>query len=84
MAERILVIEDDQSIRETLRYQLVAAGFGVEEAADGPAGLRAARAGRADLVLLDLMLPGMSGVEVCRALRRSSSIPIIMVTARDT
>jgi two-component system response regulator RegX3 len=81
---RILVIEDDAAIRETLRYHLEAAGFVVQEAADGPTGLRAARSGRPDLVLLDLMLPGMSGLDVTRALRKSSSLPIIMVTARDS
>ena len=81
---RILVVEDDQGIRETLKYHLIAAGFNVQEAADGPSGLRAARTSKPDLVLLDLMLPGMSGVEVCRALRKSSSVPIIMVTAKDS
>jgi two-component system response regulator RegX3 len=80
---RILIVEDDEAIRETLKYHLLAAGFTVQEAADGPTGLRTARSSKPDLVLLDLMLPGMSGVEVTRALRKSSSIPIIMVTAKD-
>ena len=81
---RVLVIEDDEGIRETLKYHLAGAGYGVLEAADGVTGLRAAQTGRPDLVLLDLMLPGLSGLEVCRALRRSSRVPILMLTARDT
>jgi DNA-binding response OmpR family regulator len=81
---RILIIEDDEGIRETLKYHLLAAGFSVQEAVDGPSGLRAVRTGKPDLVLLDLMLPGMSGVEVCRSLRKSSSLPVIMVTAKDS
>ena len=81
---KILVIEDDEGIRDTLKYNLLAAGFGVQEARDGVSGLRLARSLKPDLVLLDLMLPGMSGVEVCRALRKTSSTPIIMVTAKDS
>jgi DNA-binding response OmpR family regulator len=81
---RILVVEDDEGIRDTLKYNLLAAGFDVLEAADGNTGLRLARTGRPDLVLLDLMLPGMSGVELCRHLRKSSATPIIMVTAKDS
>jgi DNA-binding response OmpR family regulator len=83
-AARILVVEDDEGIREMLRYNLAGAGYGVQEARDGASGLRLAQTGRPDLVLLDLMLPGMSGLEVCRALRRTSArTPIIMLTARD-
>jgi len=81
---RILIIEDDEGIRDTLKYNLVAAGFGVQEARDGTTGLRMVRSTRPDLVLLDLMLPGMSGLEVCRTLRKTSRIPIIMVTAKDS
>ncbi len=80
---RILVVEDDDGIRETLKYNLAMAGYGVQEAKDGGGALRLARAGKPDLIVLDLMLPGMSGLEVCRALRRSSRVPIIMITARD-
>ncbi len=83
MTDRILIVEDDDGIRETLKYHLVAAGYAVTEARDGAIGLRLARTSRPDLVLLDLMLPGMSGMEFCRALRRSSRVPIIMVTAKD-
>jgi two-component system, OmpR family, response regulator RegX3 len=84
MTDRILIVEDDDGIRETLKYHLVAAGYAVTEARDGAVGLRLARTSQPDLVLLDLMLPGMSGMEFCRALRRSSRVPIIMVTAKDS
>jgi DNA-binding response OmpR family regulator len=80
---RILVVEDDEGIREMLKYHLASAGFVVLEASDGTSGLRTALSGRPDLVLLDLMLPGMSGIELCRALRRSSGVPILMISARD-
>ena len=82
-AGRVLVVEDDEGIREMLKYNLVSAGFLVHEASDGAAGLRTARTARPDLILLDLMLPGMSGFDFCRALRRSSRVPIIMITAKD-
>ena len=68
-AGRVLVVEDDEGIREMLKYNLVTAGFSVHEAADGASGLRTARTARPDLILLDLMLPGMSGFDFCRALR---------------
>jgi two-component system response regulator RegX3 len=84
MTDRILIVEDDDGIRETLKYHLTSAGYAVTEARDGAIGLRLARTSRPDLVLLDLMLPGMSGMEFCRALRRSSRVPIIMVTAKDS
>ena|SRR5436190_10250204 len=84
MTDRILIVEDDEGIRETLKYHLTTAGYAVSEAYDGAVGLRLARTTRPDLVLLDLMLPGMSGMEFCRALRRSSRVPIIMVTAKDS
>jgi DNA-binding response OmpR family regulator len=82
-AGRVLVVEDDEGIREMLKYNLVTAGFSVHEAADGATGLRTARTARPDLILLDLMLPGMSGFDFCRALRKSSRVPIIMITAKD-
>jgi len=84
VTDRILIVEDDEGIREILRYHLATAGYAVSEARDGAVGLRLARTIRPDLVILDLMLPGMSGMEFCRALRRSSRVPIIMVTARDS
>jgi two-component system phosphate regulon response regulator PhoB len=82
---RILVIEDEADIAEVLRLNLAAEGYSVTLAADGPGGLGRARELRPDLVLLDLMLPGLSGLDVCRQLRadaRSADIPIVMVTAR--
>jgi len=81
---RVLVVEDDEGIREMLKYNLTAAGFSVQEAADGASGLRTARTAKPDLVLLDLMLPGMSGFDFCRALRKSSRVPIIIITAKDS
>jgi len=83
-AGRVLVVEDDEGIREMLKYNLSAAGFSVQEASDGAAGLRTARTAKPDLILLDLMLPGMSGFDFCRALRKSSRVPIIMLTAKDS
>jgi DNA-binding response OmpR family regulator len=82
-AGRVLIVEDDEGIREMLKYNLASAGFSVQEARDGAAGLRTARTARPDLILLDLMLPGMSGFDFCRALRKSSRVPIIMITAKD-
>ena len=82
-AARVLIVEDDEGIREMLKYNLNAAGFSVQEASDGASGLRTARTARPDLILLDLMLPGMSGFDFCRALRKSSRVPIIMLTAKD-
>ena len=81
---RIILIEDDEGIAETLRFNLEASGHTVQSARDGASGLRLARTGAPDLILLDLMLPGMDGVEVCRQLRRTSPVPIIMLTARDS
>jgi DNA-binding response OmpR family regulator len=83
VAGRVLVVEDDEGIREMLKYNLVSAGFTVHEARDGASGLRTARTARPDLILLDLMLPGMSGFDFTRALRRTSRVPIIMITAKD-
>ena len=82
-AGRVLVVEDDEGIREMLKYNLTTAGFAVQEASDGASGLRTARTSRPDLILLDLMLPGMSGFDFARALRKSSRVPIIMITAKD-
>jgi two-component system, OmpR family, response regulator RegX3 len=78
----ILLVEDERPLREALADALGAEGFTVEQAATGASGLAAFRARTPDLVLLDLMLPEMSGVEVCRAIRTNSSVPIIMVTAK--
>jgi two-component system response regulator RegX3 len=81
---RLLVIEDEPSISDPLGYMLEKEGFEVAVAATGPAGLEEFTRTGADLVLLDVMLPGMSGTEVCRTLRQTSSVPIIMLTARDS
>jgi len=79
---RILVVEDDPSIREVTALGLRAAGFEVETAADGVDALERWRADDPDLVLLDVMLPRLDGLEVCRAIRKESTIPIVMLTAR--
>jgi len=79
---RILLVEDDPSIREVTAIGLGAAGFPGETAADGVAGLERFRAEPFDLVLLDVMLPRLDGYEVCRQIRRTSTIPIVMLTAR--
>lgn len=86
MKERILIIEDDDAIVRVLRRSLSLEGFDVESAGDGETGLALALENRPDLVILDLMLPGMDGLEVCRRLRTSTSgnTPILMLTARDT
>ena len=80
---RVLVVEDEESFSDALSFMLRKEGFEVGVAADGPAALEAFDRHGADLVLLDLMLPGLSGTEVCRALRATSNVPIIMVTAKD-
>jgi two-component system response regulator MtrA len=79
---RILLVEDDPSIREITAIGLRNAGFEVDAAADGQAGLDRFNAGRYDLVLLDVMLPRLDGLEVCRAIRRVSTVPVVMLTAR--
>lgn len=81
---RVLLVEDEESYRETLAYLLRKEGFDVVEAADGTAGLAAYDRSGADLVLLDLMMPGLSGTEVCRQLRLRGQVPVIMLTARDS
>jgi two-component system response regulator MtrA len=78
----ILLVEDDPSIREVTALGLRAAGFTVRVAADGLEGLERWRADRPDLVLLDVMLPRLDGLEVCRAIRREATTPIVMLTAR--
>jgi two-component system response regulator MtrA len=78
----ILLVEDDPSIREVTAIGLRNAGFTVDTANDGRAGLARFEAAPPDLVLLDVMLPGLDGLEVCRAIRRTSTVPIVMLTAR--
>ncbi|HYI23541.1 MAG TPA: response regulator transcription factor [Candidatus Limnocylindrales bacterium] len=84
VARAVLIVEDEPTVRETLAESLVEDGLRVTTAADGPQALERFRADRPDLVLLDLMLPGMSGIEVCRIIRAESSVPILMLTARDS
>ncbi len=81
---RILLVEDEESYRDPLSYQLTRDGYDVVTAATGPQALAEYDRGGADLVLLDLMLPGLSGTEVCRELRVRGSVPVIMLTAKDT
>jgi DNA-binding response OmpR family regulator len=83
MPERILVVEDEPALQETLVYNLEKQGYTVEAVADGRLALEAARAYTPDLVILDIMLPGLDGFEVCKALRKESTVPILMLTARD-
>ena len=81
---RVLVVEDEESYREALSYMLSKEGFEVIEARDGAAGIAEFDRRGADLVLLDLMMPGLPGTEVFRQLRLRGSVPVIMLTARDT
>src|SRR6266550_6486888 len=78
----ILVVEDEEAIAEAVRIRLVSEGYAVRVAHDGPEALRASAEERPDLVVLDLMLPGMDGLEVCRELQRDAWIPVLMLTAR--
>jgi len=79
---RILLVDDEHAIVESLRYALEKEGYEVLEAADGGEALELAKTKKPDVVLLDVMLPGMSGFEVCRVLRHESTVPILMITAR--
>ncbi len=83
MASKVLVVEDEPALRETLEYNLRRQGYEVATAADGPSAVEMARQEQPDLIVLDVMLPGMDGFEVCRILRREMSAPILMLTARD-
>jgi DNA-binding response OmpR family regulator len=81
-AGRILLVEDDAKVRETVRLYLAHEGFTALEATDGPSGLDAVRTKRPDLVVLDVMLPGLDGFSVCREIRRLSAVPVILLTAK--
>ena len=81
---RVLIVEDEESLAEPLAYLLNKEGFDTTVMADGPSALAEFDRAGADIVLLDLMLPGMSGTEVCKQLRARSAVPVIMVTARDS
>ena len=81
---KILVVEDEQSLREPLEYLLRREGYDVAGVEDGAEALKRIQQESPDLILLDLMLPGMSGTEVCREVRTRSQVPIIMLTAKDS
>ncbi len=84
MSTRLLIIEDDEAILKFLRRGLAYEGYQVDTAKDGEEGLQLARDNPPDLVVLDWMLPGLDGLEVCRRLRAGGSVPILMLTAKDT
>lgn len=81
---RILVVEDEETLAEAISFLLSKEGFDVAIAATGPEAIDSFEKSGADLILLDLMLPGLSGTEVCRQIRTKSSVPIIMLTAKDS
>jgi len=83
MSELILIVDDEATLRETLAYNLTHQGYSVETAVDGPQAVEKARSLKPDLIILDIMLPGMDGFEVCRLLRQEMNVPILMLTARD-
>jgi DNA-binding response OmpR family regulator len=83
MAEKILVVDDEISLQETLAYNLKKQGYEVQTTGDGTDALELAREMEPDLIILDVMLPGLDGFEVCRILRREMSTPVLMLTARD-
>lgn len=83
MPKKILVIDDEPMIVESVSYNLKQEGYDVMTATDGETGLKLAETGNFDLILLDLMLPGMDGMEICRTIRKTSEIPIIMLTAKE-
>lgn len=84
MAERILLVEDEEKLARMVELELRYEGYEVEKAFDGRSGLEKALSGSFDLILLDIMLPALSGMEVLRRLRKESDVPVIMLTARDT
>ena len=84
MRRSVLIVEDEPRIAHWLKVRFEQEGYRADVAHDGRTGLTLARAGRPDLIVLDLMLPGLDGMQVCRILRRESSVPIIMLTARET
>ena len=84
MAQRILIVEDEPTLQETLKYNLDKAGYETVVSGDGAEALQLARENPPDLILMDIMLPGLDGVEVTRILRHEQSTPIIMLTAKDS
>ena len=84
MTDKILLVEDEEKLARMVELELKYEGYQVDKAADGRTGLDMAQAGDYDLILLDIMLPALNGMEVLRRLRRESLVPVIMLTARDT
>jgi two-component system response regulator MprA len=84
MNERILVVEDDQRLRDMLRRNLIFEGYAVDTAEDAEAAFLAMRERMPDAIILDLMLPDMDGIELCRRVREASTVPILILTARDS
>jgi len=83
MSEKVLVVEDEISLQETLAYNLRKQGYEVDTAGEGPTALDKARSWNPDLIILDIMLPGIDGYEICRILRQEMTTPVLMLTARD-
>src|SRR5437870_13776139 len=84
MTGRILVVDDDERVAASVRRALVYEGYDVETSGDGRAALRAITSVTPDLVILDVMLPGIDGIETCRRIRMEGNVPVLMLTARDT
>jgi two-component system OmpR family response regulator len=82
MADKVLIVEDDANLLETLKYNLRKEGYEIVTASDGEAALEVARREKPDLIVLDIMLPKLSGFEVCRILRKEMTVPILMLTAK--
>lgn len=83
MPDKVLIVEDDKTLLEVLKYNLTKEGYEVLTATDGIQALEVAKSGKPELLILDIMLPGMSGFEVCRILRKEMTVPILMLTAKD-
>ena len=83
MTTTILVVEDDERIRTAVRLALEKEGWSVLEAASGEEALKVFQSDKCDILLIDIMLPGIDGFEVCRSIRKLSEVPVVMVTARD-
>lgn len=83
MKERILIVEDEEKLARFVELELSYEGYEIQKATDGRTGLELAESGNFDLILLDVMLPGLNGLEVLRRLRRSTCVPVILLTARD-
>jgi two-component system OmpR family response regulator len=83
MPQKVLVVEDDRTLQDILRFNLTKEGYAVSQAYTGPQGLELTRRERPDVIILDVMLPGMNGLEVLRILQRETAVPVIMLTAKS-